>query len=350
MTALDTYFSPDYFTARDRFRKAAAKAGARLEALAIEAKGPANEDLTIDIAWFGSPAPQRLLLHSSGLHGVEGFAGSAIQLQLLESPPSIPNDAALLVVHILNPYGMSWLRRVNENNVDLNRNFRVDGSHTGAPPTYARLDDFLNPRTPPGFDFFTLKAASLIVRYGMTQLKQSFVGGQYEFPKGLFFGGNQLEEGARKYQAYLKERLASADKTIAIDVHTGIGKYAEDILLVESRDFEKLRWLLGQRVTALQPDQGAAYRVEGGIESMLFRVFPKRPIFIGQEFGTYSGMKVLHALREENRWHQYGGGTLDHATKKQIKESFCPASPFWRQTVLKRGRELFEQATTELAR
>src|SRR6185369_3728535 len=184
MTALDTYFSPDYFTARDRFRKAAAKAGARLEALAIEAKGPASEDLTIDIAWFGSPAPQRLLLHSSGLHGVEGFAGSAIQLQLLESPPSIPNDAALLVVHILNPYGMSWLRRVNENNVDLNRNFRVDESYQGAPAAYARLNAFLNPSTAPAADLFFARAGYLVLRHGMTTLKQAVVGGQYDFPKG----------------------------------------------------------------------------------------------------------------------------------------------------------------------
>lgn len=29
------------------------------------------------------------------------------------------------MVHVLNPYGMAWLRRVNENNVDLNRNFRA---------------------------------------------------------------------------------------------------------------------------------------------------------------------------------------------------------------------------------
>src|SRR5262249_38765409 len=161
-------------------------------------------------------------------------------------------------------------------------------------------------------------------------------------PKGLFFGGNQIEEGPRKYQAFLTERLAAAEKTIAIDVHTGIGKYADDMLLVESSDFEKLRGLFGERVTALQPDQKAAYRIEGGIESMLFRVFRKRPIFVGQEFGTYSGIRVLHALREENRWHHYGGATLDHSTKRKIREVFYPADESWRRTILKRGRELLE--------
>src|SRR5262245_66428486 len=111
MKSLDSYFSPDYFTARDRFREYAARAGARLEALPLKVKGSQGRDLTIDIAWLGSATPDRLIVHSSGLHGVEGFAGSAIQLQLLNNSPALPANAAFIVVHILNPYGMAWLRR-----------------------------------------------------------------------------------------------------------------------------------------------------------------------------------------------------------------------------------------------
>jgi len=341
------YLSPDFFTARNRFREYAARAGARLEVLVLEAKGPDGQELTIDIAWIGTDTPNRLLVHSSGLHGVEGFAGSAIQLQLLHDLPSLPRDTALVAVHILNPFGMAWLRRVNENNVDLNRNFRLDKTYSGAPPTYAKLDGFLNPRTPPASDLFFAKAAYFILRHGLSALRQSVVGGQYEFPKGLFYGGSRMEEGPRKYAAFLTEHLSSAQKTIAIDVHTGLGKFAEDSLLVEPQDFAELRKIFGPRVTALQPDRTSAYRVEGGLQSMIFRVF-SRPIFIGQEFGTYSGVRVVHALREENRWHHFGGGTLDHTTKRKLKEIFCPASESWRDAVLKRGRELVQQAVKEL--
>jgi predicted deacylase len=349
MKSLDRYFSPDYFTARDRFRESAARAGARLEALPLKAKGPQGQDLTIDIAWFGSYSTDRVIVHSSGLHGVEGFAGSSIQLQLLNDFPSVPSNAAFIVVHILNPYGMAWLRRVNENNVDLNRNFRMDESYSGSPATYAKLDFFLNPRTPPASDLFFAKATYFVLRHGMSALKQSVVGGQYEFPKGLFFGGIQMEEGPRKYAAYLAEHLSSSQKAIVIDVHTGLGKFAHDSLLVESEDYADFRRIFGPRVTALQTDQSSAYRVEGGLQSMIFRVFSRtRPIFIGQEFGTYSGMKVVHALREENRWHQYGQGSLDHTTKRKLKEVFCPESESWRETVLNRGRELVEQALKEI--
>src|SRR5439155_11790360 len=141
-----------------RFRTMATSVGGRLETIPLDAKGPNGEALGIDIAWFGASNPRRVLLHSSGLHGVEGFAGSAIQLQLLNDLPTLPKDAALIVVHVLNPYGMAWLRRFNENNVDLNRNFVADEAYVGVPPVYADLDSFLNPHSPPSSDLFTLKA------------------------------------------------------------------------------------------------------------------------------------------------------------------------------------------------
>src|SRR5689334_7447943 len=105
------YFSPDYFTARVRFRQAVEKAGGRLHTIPLDAKGPNNEELTIDIGWFGSDQPKKVLLHSSGVHGVEAFAGSAIQLQILDNLTKLPSDTALIIAHVLNPYGMAWLRR-----------------------------------------------------------------------------------------------------------------------------------------------------------------------------------------------------------------------------------------------
>jgi Protein of unknown function (DUF2817) len=139
--SLTAYFSRDYATARTRFRGAVKNAGGRLEPLELEAKGPNGELLTIDIAWFGSGKPRRVFVHSSGLHGVEAFAGSAIQLQWLKQGiPPIPECTAIVLVHVVNPYGMAWLRRFNENNVDLSRNFLApDEKFAGAPETYQKL-------------------------------------------------------------------------------------------------------------------------------------------------------------------------------------------------------------------
>ena len=348
LATLDMYFSQNYTTARSRFREAVKKAGGRLESLPLDARGPAGEDLSIDIAWFGAQQPRRVLLHSSGLHGVEAFAGSAIQLQWLEADlPSIPGDAAIVLVHVLNPYGMAWLRRFNENGVDLNRNFLgPDEPYAGAPEGYRKLDSFLNPPTSPANDFYYVRAGWLVARYGLSSLRQAVAGGQYDYPRGVFFGGKQLQKGPEEYQAWLSRRLLTAEHIVAIDVHTGLGKYGSDTLLVEPEKYDTLRPIFGDRVAASEPDHSPAYRVRGGYDSLLARMVPKaKSYFVCQEFGTYHSVRVLHALREENRWHQNGGGTVEHSTKSELKESFCPGDEAWRKSVLARGKELLQQAT-----
>jgi hypothetical protein len=344
------HFSSSYDEARSRFRQLLQKAGGRLHVLDLTARGPSGENLTIDIGWFGAESPEKVLVHSSGIHGVEGFAGSAIQLHLLDHLPQIPGDAALIVTHILNPFGMAWLRRVNENNVDLNRNFLADGKYKGAPPLYGAIDSFLNPKSPSARDFVLLKAAALLARHGAATLLQTVGGGQYEFPQGLFFGGKKLEEGLKKYHRFLQERLATTKRVLGIDVHTGLGQFSRDMLIVEPEHVDGLRRVFDERVISSQPKRLPAYRIRGGHHELLSDAAPHSSVrFLMQEFGTYNPLKVFHALREENRWHHFGEGTIDHFTKGALKRVFCPDSEKWRSAVLLRGREVFERALTAVA-
>jgi hypothetical protein len=344
------YFSADYSTARTRFRDAVAKAGGRLDVLPLDATGPEGERLTIDIGWFGSDSPERVLVHTSGLHGVEAFPGSAIQLQFLDELPETQQDTAFVIGHVLNPYGMAWLRRFNENSVDLNRNFLSEGeAYEGAPAAYPRFDSFLNPASSPSRDFFWLRAAYLIVRYGLPMLKESIVSGQYDYPQGLFFGGKKLEQGARLYQEWVQEHLGMAERVVALDIHTGLGKSGEDTLLVEEDAYERARGLFGDRVAPFDAHRGVAYEIFGGLHLMVPRVLPNARVdFVGQEFGTYNPIHVLHALREENRWHHHGGGDVSHPTKTALKEAFCRDQSSWKLKVLRRGRELIKQGVLAL--
>ena len=343
-------FSPDYASARKRFLEKSEALGARLETIPIDAVGPNGLPLSIDIAQFGAPVPSRVLLHCSGIHGVEGFAGSAIQLHLLQQLPEIPDDAAVVFVHILNPYGMSWLRRVNESNVDLNRNFLADGEpYTGVPEAYTALNPMLNPESVPAFDFFLLRTLNCIRKHGYNSLKQAIVGGQYGFPQGLFFGGTQKEQGPHRYQQWLSDNLSSARSVVAIDIHTGLGKSGLDTLLVEGGPgdvlYDELQAAFGDRVAPWDPEDSVAYAIRGGHFDGVNQALPEATVhFVTQEFGTLAPLKVLHALREENRWHHHGAGTLQHATKTGLLAAFRPNSPTWRSAVLQRGQELAEQA------
>ena len=50
-------------------------------------------------------------------------------------------------MHALNPYGFAVVRRVNESNVDLNRNFLSHPDGHVPNPGYEELYDAINPET-----------------------------------------------------------------------------------------------------------------------------------------------------------------------------------------------------------
>ena len=107
-------FSESYSEARDKFRSAASAAGGKLHALVVIP----GETYTIDIAvWQGTG--EGLVVHSSGVHGVEGFAGSAIQIGAIGTLVGEGQDHSptIVLVHAVNPYGMAHFRRFNEHNV-----------------------------------------------------------------------------------------------------------------------------------------------------------------------------------------------------------------------------------------
>ncbi len=344
------YFSVNYTSARDRFCQAASEAGARLDELTLSAQGPNQEKLTINLAWLGAEKPDRVLLHTSGVHGVEGFTGSAIQIQLLQQPPELSETDALVVVHVINPYGMTWLRRFNETNVDLNRNFLEPAEpFEGVPDGYRKLNALLNPQSPPQrWDLFYPRLMGCILRYGFNNLKQPVAGGQYHYPMGLFFGGHQLEEGPVLLLDWFRRHFEGVKRIGAIDVHTGLGKYGVDSLLVlhspETEPFKLLQDRLGNRVTPLDPS-GFAYRIKGLFLQALEREIPQAKwTCMVQEFGTFHVLRMLKALREENRWHHYGQKEqIDHPVKQQLLQAFCPDDDRWRREILTRGRELVKE-------
>lgn len=352
----DRWFSPDYATARSRFREAVDAGGGAREVLPLEAKGPAGEELTVDIGWFGAARPEQALLHVCGVHGVEGFAGSAIQLAALAGGEFAPSPGeAMIWVHGLNPYGMAWHRRVNENNVDLNRNFLpASAAYRGSPEHYVRVDELLNPTSERANSGFWLRSLGQILRYGYGPLQQAVTGGQYDYPRGLFFGGEHLEEGPRRYGEWLARTLSGCARLWVIDVHTGLGKSGQDTLLVDAgRDdaiYTTLRSAFGARVMAWDDASAVAYQIRGGHGAGVRQWLPDAGVeFLTQEFGTVSPLTVLAALREENCWHHHGEGHLDHHTKRKLLAVFRPDSARWRRAIVARGQALLRSARGRLA-
>ena len=353
-----TYFSGDYFQARSRWRAAASLHRGRMESYEIDAVAPNDERLTIDVAIFGNPAAQKVLVISSGLHGVEGLFGSAVQLATIESylaTQQLPSDLAIVMVHILNPFGCATYRRWNEENIDLNRNFLVgDEVYQGSPPAYPSLDSFLNPRSSPSrLEPFLLKSLGLIGRYGMSALKNTLPVGQYDFPQGIFFGGHAPSQTRKILTAHFRSWLGAAQQVIHLDLHSGLGKWGTYQLFTElNRDAVRYQWLSehfgdnasrwGNRLLTVDADD-LVYQPHGTFGRWCQAEFTDLAYdFLLAEFGTYPMLRVLKALRAENRAHWWGkvADKSYQRTKQELLEVFVPSSPQWRKITLDRGLDL----------
>ncbi len=228
------YFPASYQASRARFRQNLSRVQrywptARLEHHTINP----DEDLTID--WICADAMEdkrRQVIFTTGEHGVEGFVGSAIlQLFLEEFLGSLDaRRTGLLLVHAINPWGMHNWRRVNCNNVDLNRNFiwGPGGPDQNSNPDYRLLQGMLNPAgavksIPSATTIFALRLLEAQLKYGASRFKNAALMGQYHTPSGVYYGGSQLQPETRMLMELYEQHTRSCDHILHLDMHTGYG-------------------------------------------------------------------------------------------------------------------------------
>jgi hypothetical protein len=192
-------FSASYPEARAKFREEAAAAGGALEAIANPNLGPDGGDLSTDVAWFGPRTAEKVLVMVSGTHGVEGFCGSGAQVDWLRRGElaAIPGDMAVMMVHAINPHGFAWLRRVTEENIDLNRNWI---NFTNVLPENKGYDELAEAAVPAEWTEEAQRASAKVMleyagRHGAMGLQQALSGGQYRHATGVFYGGQSHPGG-----------------------------------------------------------------------------------------------------------------------------------------------------------
>lgn len=356
-----TLFPDTYARARKQFREAAASLGCELEAHSIHRRGPDGEDLCVDVAILAGSRPQRTLIVSSGLHGIEGALGSAVQIGMLREwaarRESLPATRCVLL-HALNPFGYAWRRRVNEMNVDLNRNLLLEGqAFSGSPPGYAALELLLNPkRAPSRWEPVALKFAFAILSHGMPALKQSIASGQYDYPQGLFYGGDRPSRTSEILDTQFERWLADSRQVIHLDFHTGLGAAASCKLLIDRSlgavQRQRLsRWFGPDSFEDAHAD-GMAYSARGSFGPWCVARSRERDyLFATAEFGTYAPTRVLAGLRAENQAQHWGGpeSASTELAKRRLVELFCPNSARWRTRVLAQGIQIVQRAVAGLA-
>jgi hypothetical protein len=363
MVPLDAY-SPDYRTARSRFREMVARRSWPAEAHVVHAPGFDEGDLTIDVARAGPADAERLIILSSGIHGVEAPLGSAVQLAWIDSLPPAwepPPGCAVLLLHALNPYGFAMGRRANEDNIDLNRNFLAPDDFARfkekTAADYARLDWYLHPPVSPSrFNWAWSVFLQMRVLLGWHTLHKILPAGQYAYPKGIFYGGEQRGQSTEILTTQMPRWVGSAKLVVHLDFHSGLGKYGDYRLLLSEREGSEpekfAKRLFGANVVEYGQKIEGGYENYGDFGDWVSRTFADRLyVYLCAEFGTYNSVHIIGALRWENQAHfwEKPDTPLFERIKRVLKEAFVPQSPAWRWSVVHKSLGLLRSALRSCA-
>ncbi len=364
------YFLDSFEASRDAFRKKAEtlKGTYRDASLtSIPVVGKIDRDLTVDVLYIpAQKAKKRLLVMSSGVHGVEGFTGSAVQRMFLDEfvTPHLLENTGVLIIHTLNPYGFKHVRRFTEDNVDLNRNCDTDPRlFTTRNTNYSSLVDFINPQSTvatrsAGNIFFHIKAAAQIMQTSTKVLRQAVMQGQYEFPKGLFFGGSDFEPQIRALVPLIKPILNDYPIVMNIDLHTGHGQRGVLHLFPNPMKEGPARSMIEKIFAGSHVDWGDSadfYTVTGEFSTFLGKLMTSGTYLpMTFEYGTFDSqttmgsIKSLHIAILENQGTQYGYASAgdEIRVKANFRELFYPSSPAWRTKVIHDSRVLLKTSLT----
>ncbi|MES2526564.1 MAG: M14 family metallopeptidase [Bdellovibrionota bacterium] len=280
---------------------------------------------------------KKLLILTSGIHGIEGFTGSALQRHFLSSV-KIPDDLGVLIIHGINPYGFKNFRRVTENNVDLNRNFDLSPElFKNTNPGYDKVNSFLNP----GFRYSRLafypKAIAQIFMHGMDNLRKAILRGHYQYPKGIFFGGKDFEPQVGLIRDELTRVSSGYEKVLLVDLHTGYGQRGKLHLFGDRAptiDPEYMKEVFGD----LKVEYGAEkdfYSITGGFTVFVSKLLHGKAKFAGVvfEFGTIDSHTPRGSLESLYRMINENQKDRTEADKKDFLEMFYPSDPVWRVLV-----------------
>lgn len=349
------YFSADYNEARAKFLSVAEKVGASVEnRLNSNATGPDGEALYTDVARFGPDDAKKILVIISGTHGNEGFCGSGCQIGYLEEGRHLERDedTALIFVHAINPYGFANVRRVTEDNVDLNRNFVDHGKPYSDNAGYEHIHEFVVPETWGGEVLAAANKglADYAKEHGAMGLQSAMSGGQHTHPGGVFFAGTEPTWSNTTLRSIISDHMSGAEHIALIDFHTGLGPNGHGELILNGDfegSYERAQGWYNNEVTSFEDGSSTSAKLTGMMCFAFLDIFaPEQLTGIAVEYGTYDTGTVLTALRFDN-WinqNEKPGTALWAEGKKAIRDALYCDNDEWKAKVFERANWVLDHA------
>lgn len=345
-------FSRSYPEARAKFLAAADAAGLDVHSEPHPLLGHDGEPLALDVARSGPMSAEKLLIVSSGCHGVEGYAGAGVQIALLRDADFLEQarlaGVAVLFLHALNPWGMSWYRRATQENVDLNRNFHDFHQPLPRNPAYDELHPLLVPPTWPPSPAHEARLQAELGRVGMEVLQQAVSGGQYTQPEGLFYGGHAPTWSQQALRHVLREHGTRCAKLAWVDLHSGLGAAGQAEIIFSGDGSDPAQVARARawwpNLKTMHEHTSSSSVISGGMWNVIAQECPQAEFTgIGFEFGTVPPMQILQAMRADQWLENHPEKPLFTPQAQAIREGllgvFFIDTQGWKQALIEQGHD-----------
>ena len=315
-----------------------------------------EEGLYIDKIYI--PASEKmtnLVLLTTGVHGVEGYIGAAmLEVFFQEVYPQLDKKTTgVMVIANVNPYGMKYYRRYNENNVDLNRNFILDWDSFDLTSNkeYPKVQSFLEPEGKIQNALwhelsFYLRLGATAVTHGADTVSDALLTGQYESAKGVYYGGTGDEASTVYLKQVFEQALNSAyENVVHIDIHSGYGPRYNMVIfnsVYETMTEAETKAAFGYDYV-ISHDSEAFYATTGDTTDFFYRLAEQKGSKKGLfstcfEFGTigdefFDTILSLKYTVDENQQHFYPSrsAVAEEVVRQNYMELFYPTEKAWRE-------------------
>ena len=351
------FFAENYTSARSKFLAAAKIAELDIQNHDHSLIGPDGEILSVDVCYVGQADAENILVLTSGVHGPELMTGSGCQVGLLASGflKKLPNNVRIVLIHAANPWGSAHLRRNNEDNVDLCRNF----ISFDTPPVHNHDYDAVKDWLPYAFangaegDAARLEIEKYKAEKGMDAFGRGFMAGQYHDEAGVSFGGSAPVWSNLKLQKILAPLSHGTRKICLIDYHSGLGPYAygTTVCLQSGERLALARKIFGKWILAPNDtnnvEDGKAPSVSGHTTELHENLFANQEtVSVVLEFGVEDYEYTAEILMREHRLYHDADADKDKLlkAKNDLLRAFYPADEDWRRSVWSHSLQAVNQA------
>ena len=345
-------FYDSYEEIRTRLQELTGELGVEISSYAVDE----NDGLYIDSFYLPSTKEKtNLVVLTTGVHGMEGYIGATmLDVFFQEVYPTLDTaNTGVLVVANVNPYGMKYFRRYNENNVDLNRNFILDWDNfdLSSNKEYPKVDTFLGPTGKIGNGLwhevgFYLSLAKTAITEGADTVSDALLTGQYEYPQGVYYGGNGDEASTVYLKDVFSQCLDSAYENIVhIDIHSGYGPRYNMVIfnsVYETMNEKESQEAFGYDYV-IAYDSESFYATTGDTTDFFYRLAEQKQAHAELystcfEFGTIGDeffdtiLSLKHTIDENrNHWYPTDNKLTEQIIHENYMELYYPTETAWRE-------------------